>query len=59
MIRESKVHQVYSAIQTGQKEGMKTMNQSLAELYRKGLITYEDAFARTTDTSDLARLMNK
>jgi len=59
MIRESKVHQVYSTIQTGQREGMKTMNQSLSELYQKGLITYEDAFARTTDAGDLARLMNK
>ncbi len=59
MIRESKVHQVYSAIQTGQKEGMNTMNLSLSELYKKGVITYEDAFARTTESGDLARLMNK
>ncbi|MEE8359792.1 MAG: type IV pilus twitching motility protein PilT [Candidatus Omnitrophota bacterium] len=59
MIRESKVHQVYSAIQTGQKEGMNTMNLSLSELYKKGVITYEDAFARTIDSGDLARLMNK
>jgi twitching motility protein PilT len=59
MIRESKAHQVYSAIQTGQKEGMRTMNQTLSELYQKKLITYEDAFARTTDANDLARLMNR
>jgi len=59
MIRESKAHQIYSAIQTGQREGMKTMNQTLSELYHAGEISYEDAFARTTETSDLARLINK
>ncbi len=59
MIRESKAHQVYSALQTGQKEGMKTMNQSLSELYHAGVITYEEALARTTDINDLSRLINK
>jgi len=59
MIRESKVHQIYSAVQTGHKEGMRTMNQSLAELYRKGVITYEDAMGRTTDPNDLARLLHQ
>lgn len=59
MIRESKAHQIYSAIQTGQKEGMKTMNQALADLYKAGVITYEDAIARTTDLNDLGRLLNK
>ena len=59
LIRESKVHQIYSTIQTSQKEGMKTMNQSLYDLYHKKSITYEDAFARTTDTDDLNRLFKK
>ena len=59
LIREAKVHQVYSIMQTSQKEGMKTMNQALYELYQKKLITYEDAFARTTDPDDLARLFKK
>ncbi len=59
MIRESKVHQVYSSIQTGQKEGMKTMNQALADLYKQRIITYEDACGRTTDVNDLLRLLNK
>jgi len=56
LIREQKVHQIYSVVQTGQKEGMKTMNQTLHELYLKGLITREDAFARTTEPTDLLRL---
>ena len=59
LIRESKVHQIYSMMQTSQKEGMKTMNQALYELYQKKLITYEDAFARTTDPDDLIRLFKK
>ncbi|MBI5124125.1 MAG: type IV pilus twitching motility protein PilT [Candidatus Omnitrophica bacterium] len=59
LIRESKIHQIYSVIQTSQKEGMKTMNQALYELYQKKLITYESAFSRTTDTEDLARLFKR
>jgi len=59
LIRESKIHQVYSAIQTGQKEGMYTMNQSLYELYKKGKISYEDALGRTLDPEDLSRLFKR
>jgi twitching motility protein PilT len=59
LIRESKVHQIYSVIQTSQKDGMKTMNQALYDLYQKKLITYEDAFARTTDQDDLSRLFKR
>jgi twitching motility protein PilT len=59
MIRESKMHQVYSVIQTSKREGMKTMNQSLYELYQAKLVSYEDAFDRTTDPEDLARLFKK
>jgi twitching motility protein PilT len=59
LIRESKAHQIYSIMQTSQKEGMKTMNQALYDLYQKKLITYEDAFARTMDPDDLTRLFKK
>ncbi|MDP3729902.1 MAG: type IV pilus twitching motility protein PilT [Candidatus Omnitrophota bacterium] len=59
LIRESKIHQVYSVMQTSQKEGMKTMNQALYELYQRKLISYEDAFGRTTDPDDLIRLFKK
>jgi twitching motility protein PilT len=59
LIRESKAHQIYSVIQTSQKDGMKTMNQSLHELYQKKLITYEDMFERTTDVDDMKRLLKK
>ena len=59
MIRESKAHQIYSAMQTSQKEGMRTMNQALYELYQNKAITYEEAFLRTTDQDDLARLFKR
>ncbi|MCX5716629.1 MAG: type IV pilus twitching motility protein PilT [Candidatus Omnitrophica bacterium] len=58
-IRESKVHQIYSVIQTSQREGMYTMNQSLYELCKKNLIAYDEALGRTMDTEDLARLFKK
>ncbi len=59
LIRESKVHQLYSVMQTSQKDGMKTMNQALYELYQKKLISYEDALARTMDVEDLMRIFKK
>jgi twitching motility protein PilT len=59
LIRDSKVHQIYSVIQTGGKTGMKTMNQGLYELYRAGLITYDSAMEVTSDPDDLKRIMQK
>ncbi len=59
LIRESKAHQIYSVMQTSQKDGMKTMNQSLYELYQKKVITYEDMFERTTDPDDLKRIFKR
>ncbi len=59
IIREAKTHQLYSVVQTSQKEGMKTMNQSLYELYLNKSITYEEAFSRSTDPEDLDRLFKK
>lgn len=48
LIREDKVHQIYSTMQTGQsKFGMQTMNQSLLDLYQRRLISYDDALGRS------------
>jgi len=58
-IRESKAHQVYSTMQTAQREGMQTMNQSLFELFVKGYITKEDALGRTTEVQDLERMFKE
>ncbi len=43
LIREGKIAQMYSAIQTGQSLGMQTLDQNLQELMGKGLITKEEA----------------
>ena len=59
LIREQKIHQIYSVIQTGQKEGTRTMNQSLFELYQQRVISLEDALGRSGDPDDLMRLMNR
>ncbi len=57
LIRESKSHQIYSSLQTGQREGMKTLNMSLAELLSSGKISRETAYERTQDHQELERLL--
>jgi twitching motility protein PilT len=57
LIREEKIHPIYSAIQSGSKYGMQTMNQSLADLVRRRLITREDAMNRSTNPEELAQLL--
>ncbi len=60
LIREDKVHQIYSTMQTGQtKFGMQTMNQSLIELYTKGHISYEDAIGRSPVPEELITMLQK
>lgn len=60
LIREDKIHQIYSMMQTGQsKYGMQTMNQSLLDLYSKGLITYEDAIGRSPIPDELIATIQK
>ncbi|MDZ7816830.1 MAG: type IV pilus twitching motility protein PilT [Planctomycetota bacterium] len=53
LIRENKAHQLYSVMQTTAKIGMKTMNQSLFELYQHGAIRFEDALKASSDPEDL------
>jgi twitching motility protein PilT len=55
LIRDDKAHQIYSIIQTGGKIGMRTMNQSLHDLCRRNLISYDDALAHSSDVEDLKR----
>jgi twitching motility protein PilT len=57
LIREEKIHQIYSAMQAGQKFGMQTMNQSLAELVQKRRISREEALNRSTLPEELAGLL--
>ncbi len=60
LIREDKVHQIYSTMQTGQnKFGMQTMNQSLFELYGKRLISHEEAVSRSSVPDELLSMMDR
>ncbi|MGO9148037.1 MAG: type IV pilus twitching motility protein PilT [Desulfomonilia bacterium] len=58
LIREDKIHQVYSQMQVGQtKHGMQTMNQSLLNLYMRKLITLDDSLGRSMDPEELRQMM--
>jgi twitching motility protein PilT len=59
MIREEKVHQIYSAMQAGQKFGMQTMNQALADHYLRGRITRQEAVSRSMYPEELLRLIEQ
>ncbi|MBN1517488.1 type IV pilus twitching motility protein PilT [Candidatus Sumerlaeota bacterium] len=52
LIREGKIPQIYSAMQTGQDEGMITMINSLGDLFQKGIISYEDALHAAFDKKE-------
>jgi twitching motility protein PilT len=60
LIREDKVHQIYSAMQTGQeKYGMQTANQSLASLYMSKKITLETAMEKSSMRDELQEMINR
>jgi twitching motility protein PilT len=60
LIREDKVHQIYSMMQTGQdKYGMQTFNQALATLFHKRQITLEVAMQRSSNTDELRELIDR
>ena len=59
LIREDKIHQIKSVIQTGGRYGMRTMNQALFELYRTHQITYDDALSHSPDVEDLKRIFQR
>ncbi|TAN39310.1 MAG: type IV pilus twitching motility protein PilT [Nitrospirae bacterium] len=60
LIREDKIHQIYSSMQTGQgKFGMQTMNQSLLDNYTKGNISYEAALSRSSVPDEMATMLQR
>ena len=60
LIRENKLQQVYSIMQSGQAQtGMQTMNQSLLGLYKSGLITIEEAYKYSPDIKELERMLGR
>ncbi len=60
LIREDKLHQIYSAMQTGQEKlGMQTMNQSLASLCLQRKITLESALTASSNREELQEMINR
>jgi twitching motility protein PilT len=60
LIREDKVHQIYSMMQSGQdKFGMQTFNQALFSLYQQRLITLETALSRSSVVDELQDMINR
>jgi len=58
LIREEKIHQIYSQMQMGQtKFEMQTMNQSLCDLFLRKMIGYEDAIARSSVPDELNEMI--
>jgi twitching motility protein PilT len=59
LIRQAKIEQVYSIMQTGSKKGMVTMEQALAELVLRGIITQEIALSRSSRPEQLLGLLGR
>ncbi|WP_437497059.1 type IV pilus twitching motility protein PilT [Sorangium sp. So ce1099] len=58
LIREDKLHQIYSQMQMGQAgSGMQTMAQSLVSLYQRRMITLEEAFAAAADPDEIRAML--
>jgi len=59
LIRDNKIHQIYSIMQVGTKHGMRTMNQSLLELVRRRQIDMEEATLRSPDHDELKEMLSR
>jgi twitching motility protein PilT len=59
LIREGKTHQIYTSMQAGGKFGMQVMDQHLAELVKKGKVSYETALERCHHVEEFNRLAGK
>jgi twitching motility protein PilT len=58
LIREEKIHQIYSYMQTGSKYGMQTMDNHLLELYGRGLVSAKNVIEHATDLEAMSRYLN-
>ena len=57
LIRDGKVHQIHNAMASGKRMGMQSMDDSLADLVRRGVVTHEQALRRAQNPDDLARMI--
>jgi twitching motility protein PilT len=58
LIRENKIHQLHSVMQTASKEGMQTLNQALASLVQNRIITKVDALHKSSNPEQLTKMIN-
>jgi twitching motility protein PilT len=59
LIRENKTYQIASIIQTGQRHGMQTLDQSLAALVKSGTVRYEDALEKAANVNEFKALVGE
>jgi twitching motility protein PilT len=59
VIRDEKIHQIYSLMQAGKKHGMQTLNDSLQSLYLQGDVSMEEALKRSPDPQELLRAVGE
>ena len=59
VIRDDKVHQIYSLMQAGKKHGMQTMNDSLYQAYIAGELRMEDAVKVSHDPNEFLRMIGE
>ncbi|MDO8942866.1 MAG: type IV pilus twitching motility protein PilT [Desulfobacterales bacterium] len=57
LIREAKIHQIPSMIQTGKKYGMTLLDDSIMDLFKRGIISAEDAYAKSNDKARFRPLL--
>jgi len=58
LIREAKAHQITSAIQTSAALGMQTMDQSLRDLYQRGMVSYDEALSRAMNPEEFKTMVS-
>ena len=59
LIREDKIHQIYSAMQAGKKFGMQTLNDALYSLYMRDEVTLEECVRISSDPIELKRMIGE
>lgn len=59
LIRDEKIHQIYSLMQAGKKHGMQTMNDALSVLYMQKEVTLDEAIKRSGDSTELLRAIGE
>jgi twitching motility protein PilT len=59
LVRQAKVEQIYTVMQTSSSRGMQTMEQALADLVMRGIVEYEEALARTTRHEQLQGILER